>query len=150
MQDPTLILRDIHPGTAPAWWPLAPGWWLIVALVMALVVVFAWWRRRKRLRLRRITELFDRCVPTREAPVAQVAAMSELMRRCARLRDPQADKLQGDSWLAFLDGSDMPQVFTRGIGRLLLDGGFRREADPDEVGVLRDLVRKRFMVWMAK
>lgn len=150
MQDPTLILRDIHPGTAPGWWPPAPGWWGVALVLAAAVAAYLWWRRRKRLRLRRITDLFDRSVIAMEPPVAQVAAMSELLRRCARQRDPQADRLQGEAWLAFLDSVDMPQAFTEGTGRLLLDGGFRREADPREVEALRALVRRRFLAWMVR
>jgi hypothetical protein len=150
MQDPTLILRDIHPGTAPAWWPPAPGWWGVVIVLAASVAAYLWWRRRRRLRLRQIATLFDQSVLVTDPPVAQVAAMSELLRRCARQRDPQADRLQGDAWLAFLDGVDMPQAFSQGAGRLLLDGGFRREADAHEVAALRTLARQRFLAWMTR
>ena len=150
MRDPTLILRDIHTGSAPAWWPPAPGWWAVATLLAISIAAYLWWLRRKRLRVRRIAELFDQSVLAMDAPVQQVAAMSELLRRCARLRDPGADRLQGESWLAFLDGTDMPQAFSHGAGRLLLDGGFRREADPREVAALRALVRQRFLAWMAR
>jgi len=115
-----------------------------------LVAAYLWWRRRKRLRAQRVAALFDHSVLVIEPPVAQVAAMSELLRRCARQRNPQADRLQGEAWLMFLDGVDMPQAFTRGAGRLLLDGGFRREADPHEVEALRALARLRFLAWMTR
>jgi hypothetical protein len=150
MQDPTLVLRDIHQGSAPAWWPPAPGWWGVMGMAVVLLVAYLWWQRRKRLRRRRMMDLFDEVVGTAELPVAQVAAMSELLRRCARQRDPQADRLQGEAWLAFLDGKDMPRAFTEGAGRLLLEGGFRREADSREVAALRTLVRQRFLAWMTR
>ena len=150
MQDPTLVLRDIHPGTSPAWWPPAPGWWGIAVVLTVSVAAYLWWRRRKRLRAQRVRKMFDQAVLAMEPPTAQVAAMSELLRRCARQRDPQADRLQGEAWLAFLDGVDMPQAFTQGTGRLLLDGGFRREADPHEVEALRTLARLRFLAWMTR
>jgi len=150
MQDPTLVLRDIHPGTAPAWWPPASGWWGLVAVFVTFVLAYLWWKRHKRIRRRRVEDLFDEAVAANEPPVLQVAAMSELLRRCARLRDPQADRLQGEAWLALLDGVDMPKAFTQGSGRLLLDGGFRREADPREVAALRALVRQRFLAWMTR
>jgi len=150
MQDPALILRDIHRVSALAWWPPAPGWWGVAVVLAASVTAYLWWRRRQRLRLQRIGELFDQSVPAMELPAAQVAAMSELLRRCARQRDPQADRLQGEAWLAFLDGVDMPQAFTQGSGRLLMDGGFRREADHHEVEALRALARRRFLAWMAR
>jgi hypothetical protein len=150
MQDSTLVLRDIHPGAAPAWWPPAPGWWLVVALVLAAVAAYAWWRGRKRARLRRIVELFDGAVDTASGTAAKVAAMSELMRRAGHLRNPQADKLQGESWLAFLDDGDADSPFVRGPGRLLLEGGYRREVDPRQLAALQTVVRRRFLAWMVK
>src|SRR5690606_33347163 len=38
MQEPALLLRDIHQPPAPSWWPPAPGWWLLAGIVL---VVFA-------------------------------------------------------------------------------------------------------------
>jgi hypothetical protein len=150
MQDPVLVLRDIHQGTAPAWWPPAPGWWLLVALVLAFVVAYGWWQRRKRSRMRRIAGLFDAAVDTADTAPAQVAAMSELLRRAAHRRSPQADRLQGESWLAFLDDGDVDQPFTQGAGRLLLEGAFRPEVDPEQVAALRGVARGRFLAWMVK
>lgn len=150
MQDSTLVLRDIHPGTAPAWWPPAPGWWLVVALVLAAVAAYALWRSRKRARMRRIVELFDGAVDTASGAPAKVAAMSELLRRAGHLRNPQADKLPGDSWLAFLDDGDADRPFVRGPGRLLLEGGYRREVDPQQLAALQTVVRRRFLAWMVK
>lgn len=150
MQDPTLVLRDIHPGAAPPWWPPAPGWWLLAAIVLAVVVAHAWWQRRKRKRLRRIAGLFDETIDAAEDAPTQVAAMSELLRRVAHQRSADADKLQGEAWLAFLDDGDAARPFTSGAGRLLLEGGFRRDADPQQVAALRNVARRRFLAWMVK
>ena len=43
--DPAEIpLRDIHLPDPISWWPLAPGWWLLLAAVLAIIVTmfFAW------------------------------------------------------------------------------------------------------------
>ena len=150
MQDPTLILRDIHQPPAPPWWPPAPGWWLLFAL--SLILAGAWWYwRRRRLRKRlAIIAVFEEALARAESLPAQIAAMSELLRRAARRRDANADTLQGEAWLAFLDTGDQRQRFSQGAGRLLLEGGFRRDADPQQVADLRELVRERFIGWMAK
>ena len=150
MQDSALVLRDIHPGAAPAWWPPAPGWWLLLALVLVFAAACAWWQHRRRSRLRRIARLFDEGVGAAREPALQVAAMSELLRRAGHRRDPQADKLQGEAWLAFLDGGEASRPFTEGCGRLLLEGPFRRDVDPGQVADLREVARRRFLAWMAK
>jgi hypothetical protein len=132
-----LVLRDIHQPPAPSLWPPAPGWWLLLALVLL----------RKQ---RAIARLFDAAIAQSQSLPEQIAAMSELLRRAARRRDAQADKLQGEAWLSFLDAGDPGRRFTQGAGRLLLEGGFRRDADALQVAALRGLVRERFLGWMAK
>jgi hypothetical protein len=149
MQDATLVLRDIHQPTAPAWWPPAPGWWFVAAIALIAALCFALWRRRRRERLRRIAEIFDSAIESANSAPAQVTAMSELLRRAARRRNPNADKMQGSAWLEYLDADDKRRPFTS-AGKLLLEGGFRRDASPEEVAALRTLARKRFIEWMAK
>lgn len=150
MQDPSLVLRDIHQPAAPAWWPPAPGWWVVAAIVLAAALGIAVWRRRRRERQRRIAGMFDDAVQSAADAPGQIAAMSELLRRAARRRNAQADRLRGDAWLAYLDANDKRHPFTSAAGRLLLEGGFRRDADPQQVAELRTLARARFIEWMAK
>ena len=46
-QDPLAQLRDIHLPETVGLWPLAPGWWLLIALIIgALVTGIIYWRRR--------------------------------------------------------------------------------------------------------
>ena len=151
MQD--LPLRDIHQPPAPPWWPPAPGWWWLVAVLLVLLAFAAWWWLRGRRRRAAIVRLFDERVDAAATPVERVAAMSELLRRAARRRDPAADRLQGDAWLAFLDGDTQAASangpFSAGAGRVLLDGGFRREIDDDAAAALLPLARRRYLELMA-
>ncbi|UNK50904.1 DUF4381 domain-containing protein [Lysobacter sp. S4-A87] len=151
-----LVLRDIHSHPAPPWWPPAPGWWLLAAAVLLLCAAVTWAVLRRRSRRRAITELFDRSVDAAGSPAAQVAAMSELLRRAARRHDADADRLQGEAWLAFLDAGSATKPraaansdFSRGHGRLLLDGGYRRDVTTADVHALRPLARSRFLQWMG-
>lgn len=164
MDDATLVLRDIHITPAPSWWPPAPGWWLLAAVLVAIVALVIVLRARAGRRRRRIAHWFDHAVDTAATPPAQVAAMSELLRRAGRRRDPLADRLEGDAWLAFLD-EDAPKgtrrgrrakrpasasrPFTEGAGRLLLDGAYRRDVDRAQVEALRRVARQRFLQWMG-
>jgi HAMP domain-containing protein len=149
MQADGLVLRDIHPAPAPPWWPPAPGWWVVAGIVLALLALaIAWWLHR-RLRRRRAERMFDAAMRAADSPVRQVAAMSELLRRAARRRDPQADALRGEGWLQFLDAGSEEPSFAGSNGRLLVEGGFRRDVDAGAVAALRQASRKRFIEWMT-
>ena len=144
-----LVLRDIHPPTPPLLWPPAPGWWVVFALVLSAIAI-AWWFAARRRRRRRVLErLFDTAVDAADTPSAKIAAMSELLRRASRRRDPDADKLRGDDWLRFLDDGLKSPVFATDAGNLLHEGGFRRDVGEHEVDRLRPIVRARFLDWMG-
>lgn len=150
-----LVLRDIHLPSSPSWWPPAPGWWAVAAALLAVMVAIAWWRGRVRRRREAIGRMFDQHVDTAPTSALQVAAMSDLLRRASRRRDPLADRLSGEEWLRFLDpvpprkGKPPPKSFSEGAGRLLLDGGFRRDVDTADVEALRRIARERFLQWMS-
>lgn len=143
-----LPLRDVHVGIAPAWWPPAPGWWMLLVAVLIVTAALAWRRRRERRRHAAILGLFDEAVDRAVTPSQQIAAMSELLRRAARLRHANADRLEGDEWLGFLDEGMPRAVFSVGTGALLLDGGFREDVDQDQATALRALARERYLRWM--
>lgn len=143
-----LPLKDVHAGIAPNWWPPAPGWWMLAAIVVLIVVVVIWWWWRRRRLKEAILRLFDEALDQAGTPSQQVAAMSALLRRSARLRNPAADRMEGDAWLEFLDDGLPDQPFTTGAGSLLLDGGFRADVAAADAAQLRVLVRQRYLSWM--
>jgi hypothetical protein len=145
---PALTLRDVHEGVAPAWWPPAPGWWLVAVAVLAVLGLLAWRRMRKRRRDVAILRLFDDAVARAGAPSEQVAAMSELLRRAARRKDPKADTMEGDAWLRFLDEGMPRPVFATGAGAVLRVGGFRADVAAHEADALRAIARERYLRWM--
>ncbi|MCF7223345.1 DUF4381 family protein [Marilutibacter chinensis] len=144
-----IVLRDIHQPPAPPWWPPAPGWWLLAGLALAIAAGFVFWRRQRRRRREKIEALFERALAAAASPADEVAAMSELLRRAARRRDPHADRLQGDAWRAFLDEGAAQPLFAGEAGDVLLEGGYRRELDAERAAMLRPLVRMRFLQWMG-
>ena len=145
-----LPLQDVHLPPTPGWWPPPPGWWMVLA-VLALMTIGWWlWRRHVRRRRAVIEAVFDKTLDSVDGASARIAAMSELLRRAARRRDPQADRLSGDAWLRFLDASQRVPVFSAGAGRTLLEGGFRRDVGVQEFDALRGIVRTRFVELMTR
>lgn len=145
-----LPLADAHPPPTVAWWPPAPGWWVLTGILLLLIAAVLWWRRR-RARLRRDAQRrFDDTLAGIAEPTARVAAISELLRRAARRRDPGADRLQGDAWLRFLDADASGPRFDAAAGRLLLEGGFRREVSSRDLPALEAAARARFVDWMVR
>ena len=107
--DPEQIpLRDLHLPEAISWWPLAPGWWAVIALA---VIAFAYLlklyydkrqigaaRRHALKQLNGLTAEFEQ----HGNVVAFSSAMSELLRRTMLAYAPRKDVagLTGDEWLA--------------------------------------------------
>ncbi len=100
---------------------------MLAAILSMVVAAMAWWWLRRRRRHAAMLRLFDEAIDRAETPSQQVAAMSELLRRASRRRDPAADRLEGEAWLHFLDDGQPGQPFSSGAGALLRDGGFRAD-----------------------
>lgn len=147
---PQIALRDIHQAVAPSWWPLAPGWWIVIALIAAVAIAVWVLRRRKIRQIRRLEAMFDDAVDAAPTPPAQVRAMSELLRRAARRKQRDADTFEGETWLRFLDSGYRTPVFDTDAGRVLVEGAFRPDVDTADVRALRDIARSRFVEWMLK
>lgn len=109
MADDLPQLRDIHLPVEPSWWPPAPGWWILFALSLLVLVLLA---RRGSGRLRRVRR--DRRVIDALARLEAdwrrdgddtrfAAALSEHLRRLSRLVRADAPALSGSAWIAFLD-----------------------------------------------
>ncbi len=143
----SLPLRDVHLPDAPGWWPLPPGWWVVLgvcALVLVSIGVWRAWRGHVR---RRWMSRFDAAVDAADAPATQLAAISELLRRAARVRQPGAELLQGDAWLQFVESP--PTVLSEQDRILLLDGAYRRDPDAAAVARLRGVAGARFVQLMS-
>ncbi len=112
MNPTDLPLRDIHLPAEPGFWPLAPGWWILIALSLALTAWGLWrWRaaRARRARLQAILAVLqqaeDRYAQSHDAHrLAQ--DLSDLLRRYVRhvRGDTTATSLSGQAWADYLTG----------------------------------------------
>lgn len=140
----SLPLRPIHPTATPSWWPPAPGWWLLAGLVVLVLAALVAWRWRRARRERRWATAFDMAMAATDA-TARLADASTWLRRAARQRDPASALLDGEAWLAWLDGDDPSRPFTQGPGRALTDAAFRPTVDAAQVEAALIVIRARYL-----
>lgn len=103
-------LRDIHLPAPIGWWPPAPGWWLLVCLLVLLLVsgIGLWVRYRRRTAIRReclsaLRACEARFLITRDTAGA-CRELSAIVRRMAKACYPEVavDGLVGEAWYDFL------------------------------------------------
>ena len=127
--DPLAQLRDIHMPGAIGWWPLAPGWWIIATLLLAVFATTIWlgWRTRRQNRYRRLAlKQLEQSNPDSDDPQRYLQAVNQLLKQTL-LSAPQpvaAMGLTGSQWLAYLNRSGNTTLFSEGAGRLLLEGPY--------------------------
>ena len=148
--DPQQIpLRDLHLPEVVGWWPLAPGWWFLIALLATglgylLYKSFLKWRRNaaRRIALRelaRIQQEYRHGVDE----ISLAIELSELLRRTMLAYAPRQDVagLTGEGWLRWLDQGLDDRPFSQGSGQNLESLPYRRPAavedDVDVDGLIR-------------
>ena len=132
-----LPLRDIHLPGPVGWWPPAPGWWVLAALLVVAAAIYGihYYRgRHKRAALKAVARVRAALEQGAE-PVACLQYVSTVLRRFAmtsaarqRAREEQAEVagLIGERWLAYLDGCWNRKDFSAGLGRRLLAAPYAR------------------------
>ena len=107
MEETALPLRDLHLPEPVGWWPLAPGWWFIIAVLAALCgyALYRAYRRYRRNAPRRFAlgELarFESEYLEHRNPVVLGKQLSELLRRgmLAYADREEVAGLTGEAWL---------------------------------------------------
>ena len=153
--DPSqLPIRDLHLPEAIGWWPLAPGWWILIAmaafgaLVLLRRALLA--RRRnaaRRYALRQLQQYTEAYMQHGDA-VELGTQLSELVRRTMLAYAPRKEVagLTGEEWLAWLDADLDRPLFREGDGRPLAEWPYREpglQVDRSDVGAFVDAVRLR-------
>lgn len=114
--NPADPLAQLHPLREPSligWWPLAPGWWLLLALAVLALAAGAWYLYRRhrrnayrRLGLRQLDSIQQRYVQQRNTQQA-AQAINALLKGVALKAYPRRDiaAISGEAWYEFLRGS---------------------------------------------
>ena len=141
--DPTSLenLHDIvEPEATSLWWPLATGWWVVIAIAL-VACVFATWRvlnlrRKNAYRRAALAELED----------GNTAGLQTLLKRVALTAYPRAEVagLAGDDWIAFLNRA-APGCFDNAAANELLSLSYASRSDGESSDSLTDACRR----WIA-
>ena len=125
--DPLSELRDIHLPDPVSWWPPAPGWWIVVSVVIGFLALSIWGYRRWR-KITPYRSAYHSLQGLRESYGANrqgqklVGGLSILLRRYAMSRYSREEVagLTGHQWLAFLNKTGNTDLFTNGVGHVLV------------------------------
>ena len=137
-------LRDIHLPVEPAWWPPAPGWWLLALLVLAAVGFIAQRAirtHRRRRPLRRAVQLYQQvyadCRAGKLSPDAYANASNALLKRLVihGLGVDAARRASDAAWLEMLDEYLGETGFSEGPGTGLGNRRFKPDAEIDVEGL---------------
>ena len=131
-----LPLRDIHLPDSILWWPLAIGWWVLMALLFIFMVGLGYFYYQKKQRDTANSSLIDalrilKKLTKETNKVILITHISRLLRRvCISLYGrKQVAGLTGERWLRFLDRKGKTTEFSQGIGRILIDSPYQKTVD---------------------
>lgn len=138
MSNSATSLDRLHDIVQPApipWWPPAPGWSVLLA-VLLLVLAWRGWRLWKRWQADRYRREALRLLEM----AGDVTAIAELLRRTALVIAPRQNvaTMTGQRWVAWLQVcylGDMPET----VRDLLISGVYgSATAEANELAILRD------------
>ncbi len=93
-------LHDIVLPPAAPWWPLAPGWYALIAILLAVAAVFAWraWKSWQ-------ANAYRRAALRELSGAKDASVIAEILRRTALAIAPREEITgkSGDDWLQWLN-----------------------------------------------
>ena len=153
LHDPLTQLKPLHLPHAISAWPPAPGWFLLIIIILALfsLLLFNWLQRRKQTRPKKIAlahlQSLEVACQDPKYTTQVLSDVSKLLKRVALLHHPRQEVagLSGQQWLAFLDATGLTEEFSTGIGRILVSSAYSQRI-PKNAQALFPLVRQ----WIEK
>ena len=136
----TLELRDIHLPEPISWWPLAPGWWLLVAtivFIIAAIFLFRRYQKKQALKKQVLAEFEILCAQHEQDKntLSLLRSLSILLRRACISFYPRSEvaSLTGDAWLAFLNTTGNEENFNSEQARLIATAPYLSEKTPLDI-----------------
>jgi hypothetical protein len=146
-------LHDIEGLDPISWWPLAAGWWVIIAIGCVVFFAICWLvaskvAYRRSWRYDTFQKLADLEAHLSDASAREtLISLSEYIRRIALQRFPRKEcaGLAGDAWLKWLREHDPSEFDWEKKGNLLVDAPYApmsKQFSSDQVKELIQATRK--------
>lgn len=143
-------LHDIYVPDPVGWWPLAPGWWIVLGLVIAglvFAITYFLLRHRRNAYRRQAIAMVLSLQPQCDSQYSE--AISSLLKRTALTAYPnhheQIAGLYGASWVDWLNGATTKPCFDRTLHIALSEGIYRPGIEFDPQALQRCAVE-----WIAE
>ena len=147
--NPTAPEIIVHLPDAISWWPLALGWWITLAVLIALMLFaykairqFIHRRKPKRAALARLQQIQADFIRDQD-PQRLIQALSYLLRQTAitYFGSARMAGLTGDAWLTFLNQYSKDASFSTPPANCLATQPYQKIVDMPDVEPLLQQVR---------
>ena len=143
-EDALAQLRDIHLPPSISWWPMAPGWYLVLLIALVLILYLACYLHKKNRHAKpkkqalALLEIYKQDYERDKNTQVTSARISELLRRVALVYFPrsQVASIYGEDWIGFLKNTSEGIEFQQ-LKVLLLELPFK----PSEEVNLQPLIK---------
>jgi|SRR5690554_2746671 len=141
-------LNDIHSPDPVSWWPLAPGWWVLLALCLALLGgAFVWFikRHKRRRYLKQAQDQLQELLRAELSAADFIEAINSTLKRVVlqHSADLRVGTLSGQAWLEYLDQA-LPHkraLFAGGAGQALGEIAYQPNPEVDRQALVALTIR---------
>jgi hypothetical protein len=133
------LMHGLREPDPVSWVPETPGWWILLAWILAVVILcvrqVVLRRRANRYRRRAEKALGEISASAAADPAAAAISISTLLKHTALIAYPRAEvaSLHGDAWSSFLcESSNNDPSVVRAAG-LFAQAAYRPDADGNEL-----------------
>ena len=148
-----LPLQGLQLPDAVSWWPLAPGWWLLITILciatpLLVFLIFRMWRRNsdKRQAKKLLNSAYSQWLADQNQQQL-ILQLNTVLKRFCRQRFPKAISLSEQRWSDFLNHSAGTDLFSEKQSKALQSGAYQEQPMPalDEKDLVRNCQR-----WLSK
>lgn len=156
-------LADIRMPGEVSWWPLAAGWWILIALLLVLAAYGLWRLQQRRIFQRRLNAALAEVSHARQKMETRGAAdmanrlifvneVNAVLRRVALLHHNQHEVagLSGQAWVNYLRGYDKAGLLDPALAEVLSQGRFAPRCEVDAAALERMALEWIKNVYMAR